>query len=104
MRIWLVILIGGLLTYGIRLSFILLWEKIKIPDLLLRSLRYVPPAVLSALIIPELFIQEEGITVSFENHRLIAGSIAIFIAWKFRNPLLTIISGMLILILLEMFL
>ena len=44
----------GAITYGIRLSFILLWGKITLPPALQRSLRFVPPAVLSAIIFPEI--------------------------------------------------
>jgi branched-subunit amino acid transport protein len=102
MKVWVVIFLGGLITYGIRLSFILLWGKIKTPGLLLRSLRYVPPAVLSAIIFPELLIRNGEIEVSLLNSRMIAGIVAIIVAWRFRNSLITIIVGMIALILMEL--
>jgi branched-subunit amino acid transport protein len=54
LRIWFVILAAGIITYLIRLSFIIALERLKLPDWFLRGLRYVPPAVLSAIIVPEL--------------------------------------------------
>lgn len=101
MRTWLILFVSGLLTYGIRLTFILLWGKIRVPELIRISLRYVPPAVLSAIVIPELFIREGQIDVSLGNGRMIAGIVAILIAWKFHNSLLTIIAGMVVLMLIE---
>ena len=46
---------AGLLTYGIRLSFIALMGRITVPDWFQRALRFVPAAVLSAIIVPGLF-------------------------------------------------
>ncbi len=56
MNIWVVMLIGGLLTFGMRLSFIYLFGRFEIPDMVRRALRFVPPAVLSAIILPQLFM------------------------------------------------
>ena len=57
MTLWLTMLGMGAITYAIRLSFILLWGKITLPPALQRSLRFVPPAVLSAIIFPEILRQ-----------------------------------------------
>ena len=59
-----------------------------------KALHYVPPAVLSALIFPELFIQNGEFSVGLENTRLLAGIIAIFTAWLTRNTMITILVGM----------
>ena len=40
------------LTFGIRLSFLVFGHRLRFPDCLQRSLRYVPAAVLTALIVP----------------------------------------------------
>ena len=56
MNIWVVMLIGGLLTFGMRLSFIYLFGRFEIPEMIRRALRFVPPAVLSAIILPQLFM------------------------------------------------
>ena len=69
-----------------------------------RALHYVPPAVLSAIIFPELFLHNGVLDISFDNIRLLAGFVAILIAWYSKNTLITIIVGMLALFLLQMLL
>ena len=54
--LWLTMLGMGTITYAIRLSFILLWGRITLPPALQRSLRFVPPAVFSAIIFPEICV------------------------------------------------
>lgn len=101
MNIWLVILIGGLLTFAMRLSFIYLLDKIEFPDWLQKSLHLVPPAVLSAIVFPELLFLEGKLDLTLENNRLLAGLVAIVVAWRTRNTLLTIGVGMAVLLLLQ---
>lgn len=101
MNIWLIMILGGLLTYGIRLSFIYLFSHTSLPEWLQRGLRYVPPAVLSAIIFPEIFLREGRLDISLDNFRLLAGVAASLVAWRTRNALLTILSGMAVLFLLQ---
>ena len=103
MNIWLVILLGGLVTFLIRFSLIYLFGRFKIPETMRQALRYVPPAVLSAIIFPELFFQDGALNLSFENTRLLAGLIAILIAWISKNTLITIVAGLMALFLLQLF-
>lgn len=93
-NIWLVMLIGGLSTFGMRFSLIYLFGKFEIPETLKKALHYVPPAVLSAIIFPELFIQDGALNFQVTNIRLLAGLIAIITAWFSKNTLLTILVGM----------
>ena len=101
MNIWLVFLLGGLLTFGMRFFFIYLLGRFEVPEMMRRALRFVPPAVLSAIVVPELMIQSNQINVSLMNFRLVAGIVAILVAWKTKNTLLTILGGMLTLLILE---
>lgn len=101
MSFWLVMFLGGLLTYATRLSFILLFGYIDIPIWLRRGLKFVPPSVLSALILPELLVHSGSLDISLNNLRLLAGVIAILVAWRTRNLWLTILSGMITLMILE---
>jgi branched-subunit amino acid transport protein len=94
MNLWLILIAGGVITYGIRLSFILLLGRVDIPEWLRRSLRFVPPAVLSAIIVPELVFHAGKVDLSLNNFRLLAGIFAILVAWRTRSTLLTIILGM----------
>ena len=52
LKLWTVILAVGALNYLSRLSFIALFARRTMPPLLARALRYVPPAMLTALILP----------------------------------------------------
>jgi branched-subunit amino acid transport protein len=94
MNIWLVLLCGGLITFGMRFSFIYLLGRFRIPETLQRALNYVPPAVLSAIIFPELFIRNGAMDFSAGNTRMLAGLVAILVAWFCKNTLLTIVVGM----------
>ncbi len=94
MNVWLAILGAGGITFAIRLSLIVLMGRVEVPPLVRRALRFVPPAVLSAIIFPELFMRNGMLDVSFGNTRLLAGSLAALVAWRTRNVLLTIGVGM----------
>jgi branched-subunit amino acid transport protein len=87
-----------------RFSLIYLFGRFQVPDALQRALHYVPPAVLSAIIFPELFLHNGILNLSLGNARLLAGLIAIVVAWFSKNILITIIAGMIALFLLQLFL
>lgn len=101
MSIWLVMLFGGLITFGIRFSFIYLFGRIQISETMRRALHYVPPAVLSALVFPDLFLHTGKFDVTLDNHRLLAGLAAVVIAWISKNTLLTIVAGLVVFFLLQ---
>jgi branched-subunit amino acid transport protein len=101
MNIWLVMLIGGLITFGMRFSLIYLFGRFEVPETMRRALHYVPPAVLSAIVFPELFLREGAMDLSLENTRLLAGLFAVIVAWFSKNTLVTILAGMLALFLLQ---
>jgi branched-subunit amino acid transport protein len=94
-------LLGGLVTFGIRFSLIYLFGKLHIPVTMRKALHYVPPAVLSAIVFPELFLQDGRLDLSLGNVRLLAGLVAILVAWYSKNTLLTILLGMLALFLFQ---
>jgi len=94
MNVWLLLLGMGLVTYAIRLSLIVLIGRVDVPPLVQKALRFVPPAVLSAIIFPELLRPGGTFDLSFGNVRLLAGVLAAGIAWRTKNVLLTIGVGM----------
>ena len=104
MNIWIIMIIAGLLTFATRLSFIFLLDHIKMPDWFRRGLRFVPVAVLSAIILPELTSPGGALNLSWRNPQLLAGMIAILVAWKTKNVLLTILAGMVALVLFQLLL
>jgi branched-subunit amino acid transport protein len=91
--LWPIIFAIGAGTFLIRFSFIWLLGRSKVNLTLQKLLKFVPPSVLSALILPS-FIFPQQADFSFENHRMWAGAIAVFIAWKTKNILFTIASGL----------
>jgi len=103
MNIWLVMLFGGLITFGMRFSLIYLFGRFQVPETMRRALHYVPPAVLSAIVFPELLLRDGTLYFSLENFRLMAGLFAIVVAWFSKNTLITIIAGMIALFLLQFF-
>lgn len=95
--IWLVVVVIGVLTLTFRSLFIVLAGRFEIPPLLLRALRFVPPAVLSALIVPPLVFfdgQLQLLGQGWLNERLLAGVLAGVVMWRSRNVLLAIVAGM----------
>jgi len=98
MSLWLVILLAGLLTFATRFSFIILLDHIKVPDWFQRGLRYVPVAVLSAIILPELATHNAILYLSLRNPQFYAGALAVLVAWRTKNVLLTILAGMIALL------
>lgn len=92
--LWSVVVVIGVITFLQRLSFIQLQDRVRLPALLQRALRYVPAAVLAALVVPALVRPEGFIDLSLGNERLIAGVLAAAVAWWSGNVLLTMAVGM----------
>jgi branched-subunit amino acid transport protein len=101
MSLWLTIMIAGVLTFATRLSFIFLLGRINVPVWFQRSLRFVPAAVLSAIILPELVNRNGALDISLRNPQLWSGILAIFVAWRSKNVILTITAGMIALLIFQ---
>lgn len=92
--LWLLIVLIGLGTFSLRLSFIHLWGHIELPKFVHRALRFIPAAVLAALVVPAMVRPEGAIDLSPHNLRLIAGVLAAAVALYTRNVLFTLAAGM----------
>jgi len=91
-------LIAGmtLVTFSIRYSMFAIAGRIEFPKRLVNALRYVPPAVLTAIIVPAVLIPSgDEIHLSYTNPYLVGALIALGVGWFSKNLLLTIIIGML---------
>ena len=102
MNLWLTIAAAGLVTYLIRLSFIAVHGRVVMPQWFTRALTFVPVAVLSAIILPDLLTWQGNLTLSGTNPRLLGGMAAALVAWRTRSVWLTILVGMLVLFALQM--
>ena len=97
-RVWIAVLAIGIATYGFRLSFIHLFGRIdEVPERIRRPLRFVPPAVLAALVFPDLMTIGPTVAETLADERLIAGIVAGAVAWRTENVFATIAVGMVVL-------
>ena len=94
--IWITMAVAGLLTFLIRFSFIGVLARWEPPKWIARSLRFVPPAVLSAIVFPEVLVQ--GSRLQPLSPRLAAAVVAAFVAWRLKSPVLAIVAGMAVLL------
>jgi branched-subunit amino acid transport protein len=101
MNIWLIIIGMGIITYLIRLTPILLLERVGMRPELQQALKFVPAAVLSAIIFPEVVMPGGALDMSLGNERLLAGLIAAMVAWRTKNVLVTIGVGMVVMWILQ---
>lgn len=84
-----------LVTFGVRYPVLALVGRLRLPEVVLRALRFVPPAVLSAIIFPAVvFPDGDQIRLGLDNPRILAVIIAGLVSWRSKNLLLTIVVGM----------
>lgn len=91
--IWIVILVLGIGTYLIRLSFLGLIGDRPLPPWALRLLRYVPVAVMPGLVAP-LTIWPAATGGQPDAARLTAAAVALLVGAITRNMLAAIGAGM----------
>lgn len=93
-----VLLIAGmtLVTFLPRWGVMALLGRVEMPAPLFNTLKYVPVAVLAAIIAPELLLREGQVYISLQNATLVAGVVAGLVAWRTRNLLATIGIGLLV--------
>ena len=93
MTIWLLILSIGVATYAMRGAFLFYARPASRPCEWHRWLRFVPPAVLAALVLPALVGVGQPLAPETLD-QLLAAAFAALVAWRFQNVLATVASGM----------
>ena len=91
------LLIAGMVivTFTIRYSMFLIAGRFEFPAWLVNALRYVPPTVLTAIIVPSVLIPTgNGADLSYTNPYLVGAVVALGVSWFSQNLLLTILLGM----------
>jgi len=91
---WLVIVGAGVVTFLTRASFIVFADPHKFPHAFRVALAFVPAAVLAAIVVPGLVMPNGTLEFTPANPRLVAGLAAVAVAVKVRNPLVSIVAGM----------
>jgi branched-subunit amino acid transport protein len=92
--LWVMFIVIGAGTFLIRLSFIHLLGKFSVSATFKRLLRFVPPAVLAALIAPAILVHNGQLAVSAANGKIAAAAVAAAVALVGKNAVLTIGTGM----------
>jgi branched-subunit amino acid transport protein len=94
LKLWIVIVAVGALNYLSRLSFIAVFARRSVPPLLARALRYVPAAMLTALIVPMVLPAEPLSWSVLPSPRVVAALVAGVVAWFTHSTPKTLVAGM----------
>ena len=94
MNLLFIMIVCGALAFLLRFSFIGGSRFLPKSEKFQHVLRYVPPAVLAAIIAPEIFAHNGAVSLGLENLRLWAALVAVATAYLTRNTLATIAAGM----------
>jgi branched-subunit amino acid transport protein len=81
----------AVVTFLTRFTMIAVLGQGTPPPVLRRWLRYVPPAVLAALVVPAALAPQGRLELGLPAWSVLAGAI---VAWRTRNVLWTIAAGM----------
>jgi branched-subunit amino acid transport protein len=90
--LWLIFILIGLATTLPRASFIVLGNRVVLPSLVQRALRYAPAAALAAIVVPDVLLVSGEFSPL--NPKLAAAIGAIAATLVSRNPWLPFIAGM----------
>ena len=93
--IWLVMIVGGIFTFGTRFVMLSGWVAHGLPRWLIDALAFVPIAVLTAILVPSVLVDPATQQIIIQgNARIVAAVVATIIALLTRNVVATIISGL----------
>jgi branched-subunit amino acid transport protein len=98
---WVMILGLGATSLATRGSFVLFLTRVEVPRAVQRALRFVPPAVFTALLVPELVFARGSLHLGLDNLKLVAALVAAPVAWRTKSTTATILVGMAALLLAE---
>jgi branched-subunit amino acid transport protein len=94
MSVWLAFILGGVVTYLLRASFITFAGRRSLPAACERALKYVSPAVFAAITLPAVFGDSGFGRVVDPDARLFAAVVGGLIAWRTRSVPATLGGGM----------
>lgn len=97
------VLAMGLVTYLPRMLPATLLSKQKIPEVFVKFLSFVPTAVLSALLFPGVLTVENKLNIGISNPLFVAAVLTFPLAYKTKNMFATVLLGMGIVILHNIF-
>ena len=102
---WFITLAVGLGNFALRAVFVYAMERIPVTDTFRAILSYIPAAVLAALVAPAILLHQGDLALPLSwldgHERAIAALAALAVSFWKRNMLLTIVTGMGLLYLME---
>ncbi|MEW8957584.1 hypothetical protein MHOCP_12910 [Moorella humiferrea] len=99
-QILIIILGTAVVTYLPRMLPLVVLSRVRLPEVFLRWLSYVPAAVLAALLAPGLLLPDGKLSLA-ANPYLLAAIPTGFVALKTRSMALTILTGMVAMVLIQ---
>lgn len=91
---WILILGMAFVTFSIRYVLLALASRIELPELLKESLKFIAPAVLTAITVPAVLMPSGEMAVSLRNPYLISAGLAVVAGILSKNVLITIVVGL----------
>lgn len=88
-------------TYITRVSFLIIFRKIVLPNFVVRSFKYIPIGIFSALIISGIFVKDGGLNLSLNNPYWIAAIASSLMSYWLKNVFVSMLTGILTVIILS---
>ncbi len=95
-NIELIILIAllALSMFVIRVFPVTLLANVTMPKIIEKWLKYIPPAILSAMVASEIFTKDSKLFISLSNHYLLVAIPTFLVAIKTKSLFFTLVFGM----------
>ncbi len=91
---WLAFILGGLVTFLQRASFLLFFSDRSLPQPVQRALRYVAPAAFAAIVAPRIFDSASPSELFMPDARLLAAVVGGLLMWKLPKMPVLLVVGM----------
>jgi len=92
--IFFIILGMALATYPPRLIPVWFLSSRDLPRVVIVWLKYIPAAVLAAMLLPSVVVSGERLDVGLDNLYLLAALPTLLVAWKTRSLFVSVLVGM----------
>ena len=97
--LWITLALIAATTMLTRGSFIIPGERVRLPPVMQRLLRYAPAAALAALVVPDTLLDAGEFDPL--NPKLAAALVVVAVCLRTRNPWLPFLAGMAVMLLLR---
>ncbi len=94
MSTWIAIAGVALSTFLLRASFMVFVDPHRFPHWFRQALKFVPPSVLAAIVVPGLVMPAGALELPPANLRLVAGLVAMAVTFRIRNTIAAVATGM----------